>query len=43
MMATSLAGVLETPSSSKIAGNVGYAYAPTKVTQNGSRWLWPGR
>ena len=38
--ATSLAGVLETPSSSKIAGNVGYAYAPTKVTANGSRWLW---
>jgi sorbitol/mannitol transport system substrate-binding protein len=38
--ATSLAGVLETPSSSKIAGDVGYAYAPTKVTANGSRWLW---
>jgi sorbitol/mannitol transport system substrate-binding protein len=38
--ATSLAGVLETPSSSKIAGHVGYAYAPTNVTQNGSRWLW---
>jgi sorbitol/mannitol transport system substrate-binding protein len=38
--ATSLAGVLETPSSSKIAGNVGYAYAPTKVTPNGSHWLW---
>ncbi|MBV9232027.1 MAG: extracellular solute-binding protein, partial [Chloroflexi bacterium] len=38
--ATSLAGQLETPSVSKIAGNVGYAYAPTKVTPNGSRWLW---
>ena len=38
--ATSFGGVLETPSSSKIAGNVGYAYAPTKVTPNGSRWLW---
>jgi len=38
--ATSLAGVLETPSSSKIAGDVGYAYAPTEVTTNGSRWLW---
>jgi sorbitol/mannitol transport system substrate-binding protein len=38
--ATSLAGVLETPAQSKIAGNVGYAYAPTKVTPNGSRWLW---
>lgn len=38
--ATSLAGQLETPSTSKIAGNVGYAYAPTDVTTNGSRWLW---
>ncbi|PYV90248.1 MAG: sugar ABC transporter substrate-binding protein, partial [Acidobacteria bacterium] len=38
--ATSMAGVLETPSSSKIAGKVGYAYAPTKATENGSRWLW---
>ncbi len=38
--ATSLAGVLETPSQSKVAGNVGYAYAPTAVTENGSRWLW---
>jgi sorbitol/mannitol transport system substrate-binding protein len=32
--------VLETPSQSKVAGNVGYAYAPTAVTENGSRWLW---
>lgn len=38
--ATSLAGVLETPSQSKVAGKVGYAYAPTTVTENGSRWLW---
>jgi sorbitol/mannitol transport system substrate-binding protein len=38
--ATSFGGALETPSQSKIAGNVGYAYAPTKVTANGSRWLW---
>ncbi len=38
--ATSLAGVLETPSQSKVAGHVGYAYAPTAVTENGSRWLW---
>jgi sorbitol/mannitol transport system substrate-binding protein len=38
--ATSLAGVLETPSQSKIAGQIGYAYAPTAVTTNGSRWLW---
>lgn len=38
--ATSFGGSLETPSQSKIAGNVGYAYAPTKATANGSRWLW---
>ena len=38
--ATSLAGPLETPSQSKVAGNIGYAYAPTAVTTNGSRWLW---
>jgi len=38
--ATSLAGVLETPSQSKVAGQIGYAYAPTAVTTNGSRWLW---
>jgi sorbitol/mannitol transport system substrate-binding protein len=38
--ATSLAGVLETASQSKIAGKVGYVYAPTKATENGSRWLW---
>lgn len=38
--ATSFGGVLETPSQSKIAGNVGYVYAPTEVTPNGSHWLW---
>ena len=38
--ATSFGGVLETPSTSKIAGNVGYAYAPTEMTVNGSHWLW---
>ncbi len=38
--ATSFGGVLETPSTSKIAGNVGYAFAPTAVTPNGSHWLW---
>jgi sorbitol/mannitol transport system substrate-binding protein len=38
--ATSFGGVLETPSSSTIAGKVGYAYAPTAVTPNGSHWLW---
>ena len=38
--ATSFGGVLETPATSKIAGNVGYVYAPTAVTTNGSHWLW---
>src|SRR6266516_4383322 len=35
--ATVFGGLLETPSTSKIAGQVGYAYAPTT---NGSHWLW---
>jgi sorbitol/mannitol transport system substrate-binding protein len=38
--ATSFGGILETPATSKVAGQVGYAYAPTEVTPNGSRWLW---
>jgi len=38
--ATVFGGLLETPSTSKIAGQVGYAYAPTAVTPNGSHWLW---
>ncbi len=38
--ATSFGGVLETPATSKVAGNVGYVYAPTAVTVNGSHWLW---
>src|SRR6266487_284706 len=38
--ATVFGGLLETPSTSKIAGQVGYAYAPTTVTTNGSHWLW---
>ncbi|MEU1178379.1 sugar ABC transporter substrate-binding protein [Streptomyces sp. NPDC005820] len=37
--ATSAAGSLEDPSSSKIAGHVGYAYAPTVATKS-SGWLW---
>jgi sorbitol/mannitol transport system substrate-binding protein len=37
--ATSAAGPLEDPSSSKIAGHVGYAYAPTVATKS-SGWLW---
>ncbi|GAB7033862.1 sugar ABC transporter substrate-binding protein [Streptomyces sp. NPDC021749] len=37
--ASSAAGSLEDPSSSKIAGHVGYAYAPTVATKS-SGWLW---
>ncbi|MFI6935571.1 ABC transporter substrate-binding protein [Streptomyces sp. NPDC050287] len=37
--ATSAAGSLEDPASSKIAGHVGYAYAPTVKTK-ASGWLW---
>ncbi|MFI6567399.1 ABC transporter substrate-binding protein [Streptomyces sp. NPDC050534] len=37
--ATSAAGSLEDPSASKIAGHVGYAYAPTVGTKS-SGWLW---
>ncbi|MFE9925809.1 ABC transporter substrate-binding protein [Streptomyces sp. NPDC005774] len=37
--ATSAAGSLEDPSSSKIAGKVGYAYAPVDKTDS-SGWLW---
>ncbi|WP_442817210.1 ABC transporter substrate-binding protein [Streptomyces sp. NBC_01334] len=37
--ATSAAGSLEDPASSKIAGHVGYAYAPTVETRS-SGWLW---
>ncbi|MGW6903353.1 ABC transporter substrate-binding protein [Streptomyces sp. NPDC054940] len=37
--ATSAAGSLEDSSSSKVAGHVGYAYAPTVETKS-SGWLW---
>jgi sorbitol/mannitol transport system substrate-binding protein len=37
--ATSAAGSLEDPSVSKVAGKVGYAFAPTKVTKSAG-WLW---
>ena len=37
--ATSAAGSLEDPNSSKVAGKVGYVYAPVNKTQN-SGWLW---
>ena len=37
--ATSAAGTLEDPNSSKVAGKVGYAYAPVDKTEY-SGWLW---
>jgi sorbitol/mannitol transport system substrate-binding protein len=37
--ATSAAGSLEDPKISKVAGKVGYAFAPTKETDNAG-WLW---
>jgi sorbitol/mannitol transport system substrate-binding protein len=38
--ATVAAGDLSNPSTSKVASDVGFAYAPTKVTPKGSHWLW---
>jgi sorbitol/mannitol transport system substrate-binding protein len=37
--ATSAAGTLEDPSASKVAGKIGYAYAPVNKTEY-SGWLW---
>ncbi len=37
--ATSAAGSLEDPASSKVVGKIGYAYAPVKDTKS-SGWLW---
>jgi len=37
--ATSAAGTLEDPNASKVAGKVGYAYAPVNKTK-ASGWLW---
>ena len=37
--ATSAAGSLEDPNSSKVAGKIGYAYAPVAKTKS-SGWLW---
>jgi sorbitol/mannitol transport system substrate-binding protein len=37
--ATSAAGSLEDPASSKVVGKIGYAYAPVKETKS-SGWLW---
>ncbi len=38
--ATVAAGDLTNPKDSKVASDVGYAYAPTKVTPKGAHWLW---
>jgi len=37
--ATSAAGTLEDPNASKVAGKVGYVYAPVEKTKS-SGWLW---
>jgi sorbitol/mannitol transport system substrate-binding protein len=38
--ATVAAGQLTDPSKSKVAKDIGFAYAPTAVTPRGSHWLW---
>jgi sorbitol/mannitol transport system substrate-binding protein len=38
--ATVAAGQLTDPTRSKVAKDIGFAYAPTKVTPLGSHWLW---
>jgi sorbitol/mannitol transport system substrate-binding protein len=38
--ATVAAGLLTNPKTSKAAKDIGFAYAPTKVTPRGSHWLW---
>jgi sorbitol/mannitol transport system substrate-binding protein len=38
--ATVAAGALKDPKSSKVAKDIGFAYAPTQVTPRGSHWLW---
>jgi sorbitol/mannitol transport system substrate-binding protein len=38
--ATSASGLITDPKSSKVAQDVGFAYAPTEVTPKGSHWLW---
>ena len=38
--ATVAAGFLADPKTSKVAGKIGYAVAPTEGSQNGSAWLW---
>jgi sorbitol/mannitol transport system substrate-binding protein len=38
--ATVAAGQLTDPSKSQVAKDIGFAYAPTKLTPLGSHWLW---
>jgi polyol transport system substrate-binding protein len=38
--ATVAAGALKDPKTSKVAKDIGFAYAPTQVTPRGSHWLW---
>lgn len=38
--ATVAAGLLADPKTSKVAGKIGYAVAPTEGSKNGSAWLW---
>ncbi|MBX6763806.1 MAG: sugar ABC transporter substrate-binding protein [Rubrobacteraceae bacterium] len=38
--ATSAAGYLSDPKSSKVADRLGFAYGPTAVTPHGAHWLW---
>lgn len=38
--ATVAAGSLSNPSTSNVANDIGFAFAPTKVTPKGSHWLW---
>ncbi len=38
--ATSAAGLITDPKNSKVASDVGFAFAPTDVTPKGSHWLW---
>jgi sorbitol/mannitol transport system substrate-binding protein len=38
--ATSAAGYLSDPETSKVADKVGFAYGPTAVTPHGAHWLW---
>jgi len=38
--ATVAAGQLSDPKTSKVANDIGFAYAPTQVTPRGSHWLW---